>query len=63
MGPRTPVVSTMKDLILREISSTSGQGSDMIVLDNVLKIWIELIKLPNDNAMGKFYRVPVVFKT
>ena len=29
----------------------------MIVSDNVLKIWIELIKLRNDNAMEKFYRL------
>ena len=29
----------------------------MIVLDNVLKIWIELIKSRNDNAMEKFYRL------
>ena len=27
----------------------------MIVLDNALKICIELIKLLNDNAMEKFY--------
>ena len=29
-------------MVLRRISSTSGRGSDMIVLDNVLKI--ELMK-------------------
>ena len=29
----------------------------MIVLDIVLKIWIELIKSRNDNAMEKFYRL------
>ena len=39
------------------ISSTSGLGSDMIVLDNVLKIWIELIKSGNDNVMEKSYRL------
>ena len=27
----------------------------MIVLDTVLKIWIELLTLLNDNAMEKFY--------
>ena len=27
----------------------------IIVLHNVLKIWIELITLPNNNAMKKFY--------
>ena len=37
------------------ISLTSARLSDMIVLDNVLKIWIELIKSRNDNAMEKFY--------
>ena len=40
------------------ISSTSGLGSDMIVFDNVLKIWIERINLRrNDNAMEKFCRL------
>ena len=29
----------------------------MIVSDIVLKIWIELIKSTNDNAMEKFYRL------
>ena len=29
----------------------------MIVLDNLLKFWMELIKLRNDNAMEKFYRL------
>ena len=29
----------------------------MIVLDNVLKIWIELIKSGNDNVMEKSYRL------
>ena len=29
----------------------------MIVLGNVLKIWIELMKSRNDNAMEKFYRL------
>ena len=37
--------------------------SPIIVLDNVLKIWIELISLPNDNATAKFYRVRVVPKS
>ena len=30
----------------------------MIVSDNVLKILIELITLPNDNPTEKFYRLP-----
>ena len=29
----------------------------MIVLDIVLKLWIELITFPDDNATEKFYRV------
>ena len=29
----------------------------IIVLDNILKFWIELIKSRNDNAMEKFYRL------
>ena len=60
--PRTQVHMTMKLLFWMRIPSISLRGSDMIVLDNVLKIWIELIKLRNDNAMEKFYRVRVVFK-
>ena len=50
-GPRTQIVLTIKKLFKIEISSTSGRRSDMIILDNVLKIWIELITLRNDNAM------------
>ena len=44
------------------IPSTSGLGSDMIVLDNVLKIWMELIKYRNDNAGEKFYMVQTFSK-
>ena len=57
VGPRTPVLLTMKTLISMKISSISGLGSPMIVLDNILKIWIELKKLKNDNAIEKFYRL------
>ena len=42
--PRTQMHMTMEKLFGVRISSTSGLGSDMIVLDNVLKIWIELMK-------------------
>ena len=42
--PRTPVVFTMIIMFLVIIPSISGLGSDMIVLDNVFKIWIGLIK-------------------
>ena len=40
-GPRTQVVLTMKNILFIRISSTSGRRSDMIVLDKVLRIWIE----------------------
>ena len=33
----------------------SVRGSEMIVVDIMLKIWIELIKSRNDNVMEKFY--------
>ena len=59
VGTRTPIVFTMKVMFLIEIPSTSVRSSVMIVLDNVLKIYIELIKLSNDNVMKKFYRVRV----
>ena len=63
VGPRTQIVLTMKKLFLIRISSTSSLGSPMIVLDNVFKIWIELITSRNDNATEKFYRGRVVFKS
>ena len=63
VGPRTPVVSTMKMLCSTRKPSTSVRRSDMIVLDNVLKIWIELIISRNDNGMEKFYRGQVVFES
>ena len=44
VGPRTQIVLTMEILFLIRLSSISGRGSDMTVLDNILKIWIELIK-------------------
>ena len=42
--PRTQMHMTMEKLFWKRISWTSGLGSPIIVLDNVLKIWIELIK-------------------
>ena len=42
--PRTQVHVTMKILFWRKISSESARLSDMLVLDNVLKIRIEPIK-------------------
>ena len=56
VGPRTQIVSTMETIILIKISSKSHRGSDMIVLDNVSKIWTELIVSRNDNAIEKFHR-------
>ena len=50
MGPRTQIVLTVRNLFLMILVSSE------IVLDNVLMIWIELIKPRNDNAMGKVYR-------
>ena len=44
VGPRTQMHMTMEKLFWMKISSTSDLGSDMIVFNNVLKIWIELIK-------------------
>ena len=57
LGPRTTVLLTMIMMSRIIIPSTSGLGSELIVLDNVLKICIELIKQQNDNAKEKFYRV------
>ena len=53
--PRTQVLTTMKIKFEVIFWSTSAPLSDMIVLDNVLKIWIELMKLRNYDAMEKFY--------
>ena len=53
--PRTQVHMTVKIIFLMNISSISLLGSPIIVIDIVLKIWIELIKWRNDNTMEKFY--------
>ena len=57
MGPRTQMHVTMEMMFSKILSSKRFLGSPIIVLDNVLRIWIELIKLQNDNATEKFYRV------
>ena len=44
VGPRTPVLLTMNILFLISIPSISRLGSPIIVLDYVLKLWIELRK-------------------
>ena len=48
--PRTQMHMTMKKLFWIRISSISGLGSSIIVLDHILKLWIELIKSQNDDA-------------
>ena len=55
--PRTQVHVTMTLLFGITIPPTSRLESPIIVLDNVLKIWIELIKERNDNTIEKFYRL------
>ena len=62
VGPRTQVHMTLKKLFWMDISSRSGLGSDMIILDNVLKIFMELLKQRNDNAGEKFYLVQAFSK-
>ena len=42
--PRTQMHVTIIMMFSIRILSTSGLGSDMIVLDNVSKLWTELIK-------------------
>ena len=32
-------------------------GITIIILDNVLKLWIEIVKSRNDNTTEKFYRL------
>ena len=44
VGPRTPVVLTMKNLFLMRKPSRSLRGSPIISLSYALKLWIELIK-------------------
>ena len=43
-------------------ASHKCRGISIIILDDVLKLWIELIKSRNDNTTGKFYRFRVVWK-
>ena len=50
-------------MILIMISLTSDLRGAIIVLDNVMKIWIELIKSKNDNATKKFYLMQSIFKS
>ena len=63
VGPRTQIVLAMTNMFWQGFQFKSEVGSPIIVLDHVLKIWIELMKLRNDNAMEKFYRGQVFFKS
>ena len=62
VGPRAQVLMTIAKLFLKILSSTSCRGSDIIVLDNVLKLRLELIKSRNDDATEKIYRLPWFLK-
>ena len=53
--PRTQMHVTMKMLFQIMFASKKCLLITIIVLDNVLKLWIELIKQRNDNAREKFY--------
>ena len=52
----------MKIMFGMIIRSTSAHLSDMIVLENSLKLWIELVKVQNDNAMETCYRIEGFFR-
>ena len=56
VGRRTQVHMTMKKWFWIVLPSTSCLGGPIIVLNIVMKISIELITLPNDNATEKLYR-------
>ena len=57
VGPRTQIVLTMKMLFWNMFVSDKFSEITIIVSDNALKLWIELIKSKNDNVREKFYRV------
>ena len=58
VGPRTQMHMTIEKSVWIRSSSTSVLRVSIIVLDNISKIWIELIMLLNDNGIEKFYRLP-----
>ena len=62
LKPRTRVEMTMKLLFWIRISPISRLGSAIIVLDNVSKIQIELIKQRNDNVTKKVLQVLEISK-
>ena len=49
VGPRTQIVLTVKILFSIMFSSKKCSLITILVLDNVLKLWIKLIKLRNDS--------------
>ena len=55
VGPRTPVLFTMKTMFSIMFASKKCLLITIIVLDNVLKLWIEQIKYRNGNVWKKFY--------
>ena len=55
VGPRTQIVFTMKTLFWIMFSSKKCLLITIIVLDNLLKLWIELTNWRNNNATQKFY--------
>ena len=57
VGPRTQMHVTMKQLFWIVFVSNMCLGITISILDNVLKLWIELIKSRDDNVWRKFYRV------
>ena len=62
VGPRTPVVSTMKKLFEIVFTPKKCLLIKISILDTLLKFWIELIKQRNDNAGEKFYLVQAFSK-
>ena len=55
--PRTQMRMAMKIMFSITFTNEQVPGNFIIVLDNISKLWMELIKSRNDNAMEKFYRL------
>ena len=62
MEARTQVHITMKMLFQIMFASNKCLLITIIILDTVLKLWIELTKQRNENAGGKFYLMQVFLK-
>ena len=56
-GPRTGVVSTVENMFETRAPSTSSDLSPVMILDNVLKPWMELFKGANDRKIFRIHRV------